>query len=153
MSGMETRHATAADGPALAQLMTGLGYPTSTEEMAARMEALRGRTDHAAFVAEADGVIAGMVGVSVSPSLYRSDLQGAIVALVVSSRFRGRGIGALLVGRGDQWLRDSGATRATVNPSLHREDAHRFYARLGYEHTGLRLSRTLDRHEAARSGD
>ena len=146
---MEVRHATAADSSALAYLMTELGYPTSTEEMATRMEAIRDRPDYATFVADANGVIAGMVGVSVSPSFYRSDLHGAIVALVVSSEFRGCGIGALLVDRGEQWLRETGAKRATVNPSAHREDAHRLYTRLGYEHTGLRFSKMLNQYGAA----
>jgi GNAT superfamily N-acetyltransferase len=141
---MLVRHATAADVSALAHLMSELGYPTSLEQMTVRMEAIRERTDYATFVAEANGVIAGMVGVSVSPSLYHSDRDGAIVALVVSSEFRGRGIGALLVERGEEWLRESGVRRVTVKPSTHREDAHRLYVRLGYEHTGLRFSRMID---------
>lgn len=140
---MDIRPATAADAPALAPLMAELGYPTSAEAMAARLEVLRSRADFATFVAEADGAIAGMVGVTVSPSLYRSDLLGAIVALVVPSEFRGRGIAALLIERGEQWLRDAGARRATVSPSTHREDAHRLYARLGYEATGVRFSKPL----------
>lgn len=140
---MKIRPATAEDAPALAPLMAELGYPTAPEEMVARLQALRGRADFATFVAEADGTVAGMVGVTVSSSLYRSDLLGAIVALVVSSEFRGRGIAALLVDRGEQWLRDAGARRATVNPSTHRDDAHRLYARLGYEATGVRFSKAL----------
>ncbi|MFE0018893.1 GNAT family N-acetyltransferase [Mesorhizobium sp. NPDC059054] len=124
--------------------MTELGYPTSSDEMAARIAAVANRADHAMFVAVEDGAVAGMVAVSTSPSLYRSDPQGAIVALVVSSRFRGCGVGALLVGCGETWLRDNGVSYVTVKPSKHREDAHRLYARLGYEHTGLRFSKSLD---------
>src|SRR5262245_39651812 len=141
---MQVRHAIAADVPALAHLMSELGYPTSLEEMDARMRGVRDRTDYAAFVAEANGVVAGMIGVCVSPSFYHTDPDGAIVALVVSSEFRGRGIGALLVGRGEEWLRERGVKRVTVKPSTHRENAHRLYARLGYEHTGLRFSKTID---------
>jgi GNAT superfamily N-acetyltransferase len=141
---MKTRHTAVADFSALARLMTELGYPTSTDQMTARMEALRNRTDYATFVADADGIIAGMIVVSVSPSLYRSGPDGAIVVLVVSSEFRGHGVGALLVERGEQWLRESGARMITVKPSTHREDAHRLYARLGYEHTGLRFSKMID---------
>ena len=140
---MDIRPATVADAPALAPLMAELGYPTTAEEMAARLEVLRGRADFATFVAEADGAVAGMVGVTVSPSLYRSDLLGAIVALVVSSEFRGRGIAARLVERGEQWLRDAGTRRATVNPSIHRAEAHRLYERLGYAATGVRFSKAL----------
>lgn len=140
---MEIRHPTPDDVSFLAQLMTELGYPTSIEDMAARMTAVGERTDHAVFVAVEDAVVAGMVAVSTSPSLYRNDLQGAIVALVVSSRFRGRGIGSLLVERGEGWLRANGVGYVTVKPSRHREDAHRLYTRLGYEHSGLRFSKNL----------
>ncbi|BCJ91450.1 N-acetyltransferase [Terrihabitans soli] len=140
---MELRQPTAADIPALAHLMTELGYPTSPDEMATRMDAIRDRTDYGTFLADEDGVIAGVIGVTVAPALYRSDLNGAIVTLVVSSKFRGRGIAPLLVSRGEEWLREKGAMRATVQPNIRREDAHRLYARLGYEHSGLRFSKTL----------
>ncbi|RWI34069.1 MAG: GNAT family N-acetyltransferase [Mesorhizobium sp.] len=141
--GMEIRHANPADIPSLAHLMTELGYPTSAEEMTSRMALIRSRTDHAIFVADENGIVTGMIGVSISPSLYQSDPQGAIVALVVSSDFRGKGIGAFLVERGESWLRESGAKYVTVKPSIRREDAHRLYARLGYEHSGLRFSKNL----------
>ncbi|CAM5542304.1 Aminoalkylphosphonate N-acetyltransferase [Mycolicibacterium aubagnense] len=141
---MEIRPAISRDVSSLAHLMTELGYPTSTEEMAARMAALVDRTDHAVFVAVEGALAAGMIALSTSPSLYRDDPQGAIVALVVSSRFRGRGVGALLVEYGESWLRQNGVSYVTVKPSVHREDAHRLYSRLGYEHTGLRFSKNLD---------
>lgn len=140
---MEIRNANSADIPSLAHLMTELGYPTSTEEMMSRVALIGSRTDHAIFVADENGVVAGMIGVSISPSPYQSDPQGAIVALVVSSDFRGQGIGAFLVERGENWLRESGAKYVTMKPSIHREDAHRLYARLGYEHSGLRFSKSL----------
>lgn len=140
---VETRRAVPGDAPCLAHLMTELGYPTSIDEMAARMAALTGRADHAVFVMVHEAVAAGMVAVSASPSLFSNDPQGAIIALVVSSRFRGRGIGALLVERGEKWFRENGIGYVTVKPSRHREDAHRLYARLGYEHSGLRFSKSL----------
>lgn len=145
MSDIDLRHASAADFPALADLMTELGYPTSIDEIGVRMEAIRERKDFATFVAEADGRVAGMICVTVTPALYRSGLGGAIVALVVSSAFRGRGVAPLLVEHGERWLIDSGADRATVNPSIAREDAHRLYSRLGYAHTGMRFTKALDR--------
>jgi len=141
---MDVRPATTADVPELAQLMAELGYPTSTGQMQVRMGAMEHRADFATFVAEADGRVAGMITVTVSPSLLRNEPNGAIVALVVSSTFRGRGIAPALIAHGETWLRQHGANRATVNPSIHREPAHRLYNRLGYEHTGLRLTKVLD---------
>jgi GNAT superfamily N-acetyltransferase len=140
---MDIRRSTAADFPALGQLLTELGYPASDEEIEARMMVIDRRADFATFVAELDGEVAGMITVSVAPSPLRNDPNGAIVALVVSSAFRGRGIAPGLIAEGEAWLRQQGASRATVNPSIQREPAHRLYSRLGYEHTGLRLSKML----------
>lgn len=141
---MDVRPSTAADLPVLANLLAELGYPTAPEQLAARMAVIEARADFGTFVAELDGLVAGMISVSVSPSLLRSEPNGAIVALVVSSAFRGRGVAPALIERGERWLREHGANRATVNPSIHREPAHRLYTRLGYEHTGLRLTKALD---------
>jgi GNAT superfamily N-acetyltransferase len=140
---METRFATTADSAALAPLMAELGYPTLPEQMARRMEITALRDDYAAFVAAEDGIIAGMIGLSISPSFYRDDPGGAIVALVVSSEFRGRGVAALLVERAEGWFSENGIHRVTVNPSNHRTPAHSLYRRLGYESTGTRFTKTL----------
>ncbi|AYG60753.1 GNAT family N-acetyltransferase [Rhizobium jaguaris] len=144
MGGIEIKVATGADVVALARLMAELGYPTSPGEMAARLERLSGREEYATFVADENGSLAGMIGLSLSPTLYRDDLDGAIVALVVSSNFRGRGIGGLLIDHGERWLYDRGARLVTVKPSARRDDAHRLYKRCGYEHTGLRFTKVLE---------
>lgn len=140
---MLIRPARPDDTPMLAQLIGELGYPTTPDEMAQRLAAIAGRTDFANLVAEEDGVVAGMITVNVTPSLYRSDLLGAITVLVVSSAFRGRGLAPLLIEAGETWLRQQGAGRAAVHPSTARADAHRLYQRLGYENTGSRLTKAL----------
>ncbi|MCM2451958.1 GNAT family N-acetyltransferase [Agrobacterium vitis] len=127
----------------LANLMTELGYPSSVEDIAMRMDVMAGRDDYAAFVSVDQTIVSGMIGLSVSPSFYRSGLGGAIIALVVSPDFRGRGIAASLIAYGEQWLRDRGADRVTINPSNHRLPAHRLYHRLGYENSGIRFTKAL----------
>ncbi|WP_429930354.1 GNAT family N-acetyltransferase [Agrobacterium vitis] len=127
----------------LANLITELGYPSLVEDIAMRMEVIAGRDDYAAFVSVEQTVVAGMIGVSVSPSFYRSGLGGAIIALVVSPDFRGQGIAVSLVAHAEQWLRVRGADRVTINPSNHRLPAHRLYHRLGYENTGIRFTKAL----------
>lgn len=144
MSGIKVRTATPLDVEELARLMAELGYPTTSEKMAARLERVTDRKDYATFVADEDNAIAGMIGLSVSSTLYRDDLDGAITALVVSPDFRGRGIAGLLIDHGERWLYDRGARLASVKPSVRREDAHRLYKRCGYEHTGLRFTKVLE---------
>jgi GNAT superfamily N-acetyltransferase len=145
MSGIVLRTATLSDVEELARLMAELGYPATSEDMATRFERVNDRNDYATFVADEDGAIAGMIGLYVSPTLYRDDLDGAIVALVVSSDFRGRGIAGLLIDHGERWLYERGARLVSVKPSARREDAHRLYERCGYEHTGLRFTKVLGR--------
>ncbi|MUO77831.1 GNAT family N-acetyltransferase [Agrobacterium vitis] len=140
---MDIRPAMRSDFPMLANLITELGYPSLVEDIAMRMEVIAGRDDYAAFVSVEQTVVAGMIGVSVSPSFYRSGLGGAIIALVVSPDFRGQGIAVSLVAHAEQWLRERGADRVTINPSNHRLPAHRLYHRLGYENTGIRFTKAL----------
>ena len=141
---MFVRAALESDVPSLARLMGELGYPTTGEQMAPRFAAIVARSDIATFVAEANGTVAGMIGVSISPSLYRADMAGAITALVVSRELRGDGIAPALVAAGERWLVEHGCERVSVQPSSSRTGAHRFYERLGYEHTGLRFAKSLD---------
>lgn len=139
----EIRNVNLEDGALLAPLIAELGYPTSPERLAGRLATIQERRDFATLLAESNGVIAGVICVTLVPSLYRDGLQGAIVALVVSSAFRGRGLGKLLVERGECWLAENGAQRLTINPSTHRQDAQRLYTRLGYEATGTRFTKAL----------
>src|ERR1700761_7525771 len=111
---MRIRPATPTDAPALAALMAHLGYPTTADAIVARLAILNLRTDIATFVADPGTGVAGMIGLQVSPVLYRDDLNGAITALVVSPDARGQGIAAQLVAHGERWLIDQGASRVSV---------------------------------------
>lgn len=140
---MLVRAAAEDDVSALGALMGELGYPTADDEMAERFAKVAGREDIGTFVAELDGAIAGMIGVSVMPTLYRTGLAGAITALVVDPDYRGRGIAPALVEAGEAWLRMHGADRVSVMPSKARIGAHRLYERVGYAHTGSRFTKAL----------
>jgi len=41
----------------------------------------------------------------------------------------------------ERWARGHGAAQLHLTTGLHRDDAHRFYERLGYERTGTRYVR------------
>jgi ribosomal protein S18 acetylase RimI-like enzyme len=64
--------------------------------------------------------------------------------MVVDEAHRGRGIGARLVRAAEQELAAQRCYMVEVTSHLNRTDAHRFYERLGYERTSLRLARMLD---------
>ena len=137
------RPAAPEDGPAVATLITNLGYPTTAEQMAARLNRIAEQEAYATFVALGDGTLLGVIGVSHS-LCYESDAPaGRILALSVDPQAQGRGVGAALVERAEAWLKARGATVVIVNSRHERQAAHRFYERQGYAATGLRFKKTL----------
>ena len=140
---MAIRPATAEDTAALAALVSELSYPTSPEEMAARLAAIRPRADYTTLVAVAGGEVAGMIGLAVSPSFVRNTPNGQIVAMVVGEKYRRRGIGQALLAQADVWFAARGVQRVSLTSALHRSDAHAFYRACGYRENGLRFVRKL----------
>ena len=143
MSRCEVRPAAEADADVLARLVTQLGYPSDTTQVLARLRRLEGNTEIRALVAEREGRVLGMIGIMVFPAFHRDGLHGYITALVVDEGARGGGAGAALLAAAETWFAERGVTRVNVTSALHRDKAHTFYERLGYEFTGRRYVKTL----------
>ena len=131
---MKIRAATPADSPAVADLATQLGYPTSPEQAAARLRDLATRPENAVLAAEVDGVVIGWIQVA---GAYRVDSEpyAEIAALVVDAAHRGGGIGAELVAAADDWAVRHGFRTLRVRSNVVRERTHAFYERLGFART------------------
>ena len=63
MTDYSVRQAGASDAAVLAKLVSQLGYPTTPEEMAARMQTVLGGSGEAAYLAQAEGVPVGWIGI------------------------------------------------------------------------------------------
>ena len=124
-------------------MITELGYPTSADEMTARLAAIHTRHDHAALVAVANTDVAAFIGLAVSPSFVRNTPNGQIVAMVVGAAHRRRGIGGAMVAHAHAWFGARDVKRIVVTSGLQRADAHAFYRACGYTDTGLRFVRNL----------
>jgi GNAT superfamily N-acetyltransferase len=122
------------DAAAAAQLSGELGYPVSTAVMEQRIRILAALQDRIVYVACHDGDVVGWIDVGVVHHL-QADAYGEIGGLVVSGAHRSGGIGAQLVLRAEQWVREREMVRIVVRSQIAREAAHRFYLRQGYERT------------------
>lgn len=143
MHGVLVREATVADAPALAPLLGELGYPADSAELTVRMERMLGRDDQKVLIAENEDGTLGLLALHVFPVLaYDRDLA-MIMALVVTERARGLGVGRQLVDRAEAVGRSLGASRLMVTTHIRRADAHAFYERLGFEFTGRRYVRAI----------
>lgn len=133
------RAATIEDSSVIASLITQLGYPTTDSEMQQRLKALLIHTDYQTFVAESHSDILGVIGVCINLAYEYTEPCGRILVLAVDEQARGHGVGAALVTHAEDWFRDWGVEAVTVNSGQQRQDAHRFYQRLGYKGAGIRF--------------
>jgi GNAT superfamily N-acetyltransferase len=137
------RAPTPADAEAIAELLGVLGYPATRDEVLERLPRLTESESVVILVADVEGRAVGVVTGHVFSSIHVSGPVAWLTTLVVSDRHQHQGIGAQLASAIEHWARDHGAARVSVTSGQQRHGAHRFYERLGYERTGVRLTKAL----------
>jgi GNAT superfamily N-acetyltransferase len=152
MPAIVIRNAAEADSPIIAALVSQLGYPSSEEEIRARLAALSGRPDYRVWVAVSDGRVVGLTGVFLHYALEYNGLHGRLLGLVVDEPYRGKGIGEQLMAWTERWLLQHGVDKLTLTSGKQRALAHAFYRRLGYQETGFRFGKRLAAAESAEEG-
>lgn len=93
-----------------------------------------GRDEHGALIAT--------LQLTLMPSLSRGGATRLQIESVrVAEHARGGGLGAALFAWAHDWGREHGASLAQLTSDAAREDAHRFYDRIGYSasHVGYKL--------------
>lgn len=136
------RPAGGVDAAALSSLIGQLEYSAAPDEVAERLAAMQAE-GRVVLVAEVDGAVIGCLSTSVMRVLHRPAPVGRISMMVVEERLRGQGIGAELVRAAEALLAQQGCYMIEVTSHTRRERAHRFYERLGYEKTSVRLAKML----------
>jgi GNAT superfamily N-acetyltransferase len=94
-------------------------------------------------VAEDDGVVVGLASLHASLSLEYDEPAAKLSAIVVDEAQRGRGVGKALVAEMEAEARARGCCLLFLTTAERRADAHTFYTRLGFEHTGRRYAKSL----------
>lgn len=139
------RPAAANDAPAIAALVEQLGYHSTVSEIEERIARLGAAPNDLLLVAESAGVgVVGVLALNYRLSLHRQRDIATITSLVVDERRRGAGVGARLVRAAEREARERGCGQVQVDTHNRRDDAHRFYERIGFEHTGRRYVRKVD---------
>ncbi|RSN16486.1 GNAT family N-acetyltransferase [Streptomyces sp. WAC 05977] len=117
----------------------------SAEDLApylAAFEQIDADPAHLLIVADDDGEAVGTLQLSIIPGLARKGaLRGQIEAVRVRASHRGSGLGGELMRWAIDESRRRGCALVQLTSDVKREDAHRFYERLGFEatHTGFKL--------------
>jgi ribosomal protein S18 acetylase RimI-like enzyme len=140
---LRIRNAELSDAAELAALVRDLGYKTTGAEMESRLVSILKHPRYKTLVALKDGKICGMIGTFSASSYLHNDLNGRIIALVVSRESRQLGIGARLIAAAEKDFAQRGITRVTLTTRFEREEAHQFYEKVGYARTGFRFAKNL----------
>ena len=135
------RRAGAADAAAIAGLLTHLGYRTTPEAAAARLDRLSERSE--ALVALTDGEVVGLATVHRTNVLEWDEPACRLMAMMVREDHRGLGVGAALVAASERLAAGWGCPRLELTSGNHRPAAHAFYRHMGYEETSRRFVKPL----------
>jgi len=121
------------------QLSTGGGHPEGGVEpvtpchQAAIAELVASPYCHL-LVLEDGGQVLATCAVYIVPNLSHGAASWAIVEnVVVDESCRGVGYGERLMAEAERLAQEAGAYRLSLMSNMRRADAHRFYARIGYQ--------------------
>jgi GNAT superfamily N-acetyltransferase len=125
------RDAGLADAAEIARLASELGYPATTQEIAARLAVLLQQSRHHVVVAQGDDGLLGWIAVERRLTLESGE-RIEIVGLVVSTVARRSGIGQAMVADAEGWALAQGFDSIIVRSNVARTESHPFYERLSY---------------------
>ncbi len=143
MATADVRFATLADAEAIAALVTLLGYPTTPEQLRARLGRILADGNYATYIAAESGRVVGFVGTRIGPRYEDDHPYGQILVLAVARDFHRKGIGRRLLWTAESDLIGKGARVLVLSSGNHRAGAHAFYEKNGYLFTGRRYKKTI----------
>ncbi len=122
------------DHARIAELASQLGYPSTPQEVAKRLQGIKSSAEAAVFVAELEaGEIAGWIAIFVYRTV-EADARAEVSGLVVNECFRSQRVGEHLLARAEEWARQNGCQTIGLRSNVIRDRAHAFYERHGYAH-------------------
>jgi GNAT superfamily N-acetyltransferase len=135
----EIREARPRDYARIAELAGQLGYPSSADEIAKRLDGMQHSNEHAVFVAQVGSDLAGWLAVFVY-RVVEADARAEISGFVVDERYRSQRVGMHLLARAERWAREKGCRAIGLRSNVIRDRAHAFYERHGYKHVKTQKS-------------
>jgi len=126
------RALTLSDAERIAELNTQLGYDVGLSEIRTRLARVQRQAAHHAMGAEAPQGLVAFIHFFERPSIEKG-FDMVVQALVVDGTLRKAGVGRLLMQHVEQVARSKGCDAVALSSRAHRQEAHAFYKRLGYE--------------------
>ena len=152
MGGVTFRLASAADLPALLQLLAddavaqarGACTAQVTPEVRAAFNEIERDPNNELWLGERYGEVVAMLQLTLIPGLSRGGMRRALVEAVrVRADLRSRGIGEALMRHVEDRAKAAGCGLIQLTTDRKRLAAHRFYERIGYAPSHIGMKRPL----------
>ena len=85
----------------------------------------------------------GFCAYAIVNNLWQAGYISYMYAMVVDEKHRGKGFGTMLINESIKDSRDKGLKRLELDSAFHREKAHEFYVKLGFEKRAFLFSYPL----------
>jgi GNAT superfamily N-acetyltransferase len=113
------------------------------ESYYAAFEKIEHDSNHELIVAELNGEVIGTLHLIFIPSIsFQGGLRAQVESVRVDKLYQSQGIGSLMMRWTIERAKERGAHIVQLTTHRSREDAHRFYERLGFKgsHLGMKLN-------------
>ena len=120
------------DAEAVNALSEQLGYAMPIEQTMANIKSVMATRGHTAFVAIHENKIIGWIGVAEAIQIESAPFC-EIRGLVVDEKYRGYGVGKMLIERVKQWAKETGNNTLRLRTNMIRIGAHLFYRHVGFK--------------------
>jgi GNAT superfamily N-acetyltransferase len=125
------RNISEEDAEAVNQLSTQLGYAMPVKQTLANIRSVLETRGHSAFVALHETEVVGWIGVAQALQIESAPFS-EIRGVIVDERFRGHGVGKLLIEKVKQWSKEAGNKTLRLRCNIIRKEAHVFYKHIGF---------------------
>lgn len=135
---IKIRRVTMADARELLPLVNQLGYPTTEENLIARIALYQHSPCDRSWIAIEDDHIVGCIALHLYDLFHCTERFARIVSLIVRDTHRRQGIGKRLLRKAELYARSQNCTTLELSSSLKRIKlgTHHFYEALGYKNEG-----------------
>jgi GNAT superfamily N-acetyltransferase len=89
------------------------------------------------------GELIGFCAYAIVNNLWQAGYISYMYAMVVDEKYRGKGFGTMLIQESIKSSKEKGLKRLELDSGFHREKAHEFYVKLGFEKRAFLFSHSL----------
>lgn len=89
------------------------------------------------------GELIGFCAYAIVNNLWQAGYISYMYAMVVDEKHRGKGFGTMLIQESIKSSKEKGLKRLELDSGFHREKAHEFYVKLGFEKRAFLFSHSL----------